>query len=155
MKNQIQNLGLGLVIYLSILSSDCKASERMVQIPKDCNTFDSCYAKSGQTDVYRNKIRYIDGAIHYWSEKDGESRLYTALVEKADYTIREAGGDTGYKGTEINLRVNHKKEYRKIAYQSAIQDLSEALKNSKYLGDKKQSAESLLREAKAKLKEVE
>lgn len=144
------------LILTTILTAwiQCIAQERTSNIPTNCNSFKTCYERSTKTDVYRNKIRYLDGALHYWKSRDGKNVRAGALVERAEYRIREAGGDTGYKGSEI-VKVTHKKDYKESAYKSAISDLNEALKDPKSLGNQKEAASQLLDEATGLLDRLE
>jgi len=138
-----------IAITLMIISwVQCSASDRKISIPKNCNSFDSCLEKSKESDVLRNKIRYLDGCIHYWNKADGDEKKIAAIIERAEYIIREAGGDTGYKGDDVVLKVNHKKEYRETSYNSAIKDLEMLLDNSKLDSKSKGKSEQLLNQAK-------
>lgn len=124
----------------------CTAAERKITIPKNCDSFNSCYKKSQSTDIYRNKIRYLDGALEYWRTTDGEDVMVKALLERATYLVKEAGGDTGYKGSDMNLKVSHKKEYKETSYSAAIQDITDALKYKSSMNKEDQdSAKNLLK----------
>jgi hypothetical protein len=132
----------------------CTAAERTITIPTNCDSFKTCYTKSISTDIYRNKIRYLDGALKFWKTTDGDGNLVKALLERANFLIKEAGGETGYKGGDMNLKVSHNKEYKETAYLSAIQDITDALKNEKGIGGKKAEAQNLLKSAKDQMEKL-
>ncbi|PJE02257.1 MAG: hypothetical protein CK427_08230 [Leptospira sp.] len=133
----------------------CTAAERKITIPTNCNSFKTCYDKSQTTDIYRNKIRYLDGALHFWRSTDGEGLMAKALVERASYIVKEAGGETGYKGSDMNLKVTHKKEYKETSYSAAITDLTEAIKYKSSLNkDEMDAAKDLLKQTTKLLEEL-
>jgi hypothetical protein len=124
------------------------AQGRKINLPSNCSSFQSCYDLSTKTDILRNKIRYLDGAIHFWKTKDTKQVRARAFNERAQYLVREALGETGYKGSEINLKVNHNKAYKETSYESAISDLTEALTDPSLLGDQEKEATKLLNDTK-------
>lgn len=132
----------------------CNAQGRKINLPTNCNSFKSCYTLSTETDILRNKIRYLDGAIHSWKAKDTKQVRARAFFERAQYLIREAKGETGYKGTEINLKVSHTKAYKETSFKSAISDLTQALTEPNSLGDQEKEAVGLLEKTKELLNKL-
>ncbi|WCL47725.1 hypothetical protein [Leptospira sp. GIMC2001] len=139
------------VIGLILSWIHCAAAERTITIPTNCDSFKSCVQKSTNTDIYRNKIRYLDGALHFWKPSDGEQAKVFAIIDRSEYIILEAGGETGYKGDEINLKVSHKKDYKQTSYKSAISDLTEILKTPKLIGKHRDRVDQLMQLASSQL----
>ncbi len=110
-----------LFISLFFFASEFVVAEKTVP-SKLCNTFAECMAKSEKTDIYRKKISLYDEALVHYKKTDSEILRARALLNRANATIREALGDTGYKG-EIPLKVTHKPEYKTNQFKKATADL--------------------------------
>ncbi len=104
-----------LVLTLGVRAGDAK---------KLCVTFSDCVAKAEKTDIYRKKISLFEQALTLHKVEDGDLAKIKILLKKADALVREANGDTGYKG-EIALKVTHKPEYKEAQYVKARRDLKE------------------------------
>jgi hypothetical protein len=87
-----------------------------------CSNIKDCLEKSEKTNIHRKKIRYYDEAINGQKSAKKNDLIVIVYLLRANSVIREAQGDTGYKG-EIALKVTHKPEYIKSQYQKAKLDL--------------------------------
>jgi hypothetical protein len=145
---------LALIFVFTLSWTYCYAQARKVNLPTNCNSFKTCYDRSTKTDIYRNKIRLLDGAIHFWKPEDTKQAKSRAYYERAKYLVREASGETGYKGKDVNLKVNHNKAYKETSISAAIEDLQEAMKDPKSLGDFEEEVIALLEESKEHLKSL-
>ncbi|GBF51913.1 hypothetical protein LPTSP4_34510 [Leptospira ryugenii] len=76
-----------------------------------------------KTDIHRKKISFYNKAIALFEAKDGVKNKARVHLKRANSLIREAKGDTGYKG-EIALKVTHKPEYKKGQFDKAKADLN-------------------------------
>jgi len=92
-------------------------------VKKICSSFSDCSSKAEKTDIHRKKIQLYDEAIANFKPADGEQKRISVLLKRANSIIKEANGDTGYKG-EIALKVTHKPEYKKQQFAKAKEDLS-------------------------------
>ncbi|MDZ4726363.1 MAG: hypothetical protein SH817_09400 [Leptospira sp.] len=89
---------------------------------KLCKSFNECITLAEKTDIHRKKISLYDEALVLVSDKDGISKKTKVNLLRANSLIREANGDTGYKG-DLALKVTHKPEYKKAQYTKANTDL--------------------------------
>jgi len=94
---------------------------------KLCNSFSDCSLKANKTDIYRKKISLYEEALKLFKKSDGEVAKIKVHLFKANAIIREAQGDTGYKG-EIPVKVSHKPEYKDAQFQKAEFELKEVEK---------------------------
>ncbi|TGN14723.1 hypothetical protein EHS11_00755 [Leptospira ilyithenensis] len=90
---------------------------------KLCSSFTDCSSKAEKTDIHRKKIQLYSEAITNFKSSDGEKNKISILLKRANSIIKEASGDTGYKG-EIALKVTHKPEYKKQQFDKAREDLN-------------------------------
>lgn len=114
-------------------------------VSKLCNSFSDCTAKALKTDIYRKKISFYEEALRIFKKSDGELSRSKVLLLKANATVREALGDTGYKG-EIALKVTHKPEYKSAQLKKATADLNEAEKQYEGFNTSEQALFGELRE---------
>ncbi|TGL61827.1 hypothetical protein EHQ58_04225 [Leptospira ognonensis] len=114
-------------------------------LSKLCNSFSDCTAKALKTDIYRKKISFYEEALRIFKKSDGDLARSKVLLLKANATVREALGDTGYKG-EIALKVTHKPEYKSAQLKKATADLDEAEKQLEELGEGERTLFAELRE---------
>lgn len=85
---------------------------------KLCRDFSDCLAKAETTDVHRRKIQFFTEAESLWESKDTEEKLYSMLFLKANSIVKEALGDSGYKGETV-LKVTHTANYKKEQFEKA------------------------------------
>jgi hypothetical protein len=105
---------------------------------KVCKTFSECVMKSEKTDIHRKKITFYEEALKIYQPINGNLAKTKVFLLKANSIVREASGDTGYKG-EIALKVTHKPEYKKLQFEKARADLKEVEVNLAKLSPTEQS----------------
>ena len=103
-----------------------------------CSSFKDCISKAEKTDIHRKKIQLYDEAIVNFKSSDGEKNRISILLKRANSIIKEANGDTGYKG-EIALKVTHKPEYKKQQFDKASEDLNSIEPNLSLLNTSEQT----------------
>lgn len=115
---------------------------------RSCKTFAECVTRADGTDLHRRKVQFYDAAIALWKSSDTQEARARVLYLRAVSLIREAKGDTGFKGDSSTiLKVTHTDEYKDKAFADAKEDLDTALSVGKGLeGAQKRDAEKLLKE---------
>ncbi len=67
---------------------------------------------------------FFDEAILQHRSADKESSKIETLLKRANSIIKEANGDSGYRG-DVILKVTHKPEYKKAQFAKAKDDLEQ------------------------------
>ncbi len=96
-----------------------------------CSTFSDCLEKAEKTDIHRRKVQFFTEAEAVWKKSDSEPILYKVLWQMANSIVKEALGDTGYKGETI-LKVTHTEAYKKEQFSKANSILNRVTKKREF-----------------------
>lgn len=99
-----------------------------------CLDFSECVQKAEKTDIHRRKIQFYTEAEGIWKETNSEQLLYKVLWQMANSIVKEALGDTGYKGETI-LKVTHTEVYKKEQFSKANSLLNRVTKRREFFSD--------------------